>query len=222
MSRAGESWRVNAVLTGGIRPFGPHGEPSAIGKTPREGPLRIGPLGLEDDKQADPIHHGGVDKAIHHYPHDHYPWWRERLGDHPLLADYGAFGENITTTGLAEDSICLGDRFRLGTALIEVSQGRQPCWKLGHRFGVKTVPATVTSSGKCGWYYRVIESGTVASGDALTLVARPLPEWTVRRLFALVIGGEGKGETAIFRDLARTPQLAESWKTRARKLADAR
>ncbi|MGH6782747.1 MAG: MOSC domain-containing protein, partial [Sphingomonadaceae bacterium] len=162
--------------------------------------------------------HGGPDKAIHHYPRDHYPFWAEALDGHDLLHAPGAFGENISTGGLIEREACIGDRYRLGTALVEISQGRQPCWKLGHRFGVATVPATVVKTGRSGWYYRVIEEGTVVAGDTLALVERPLAQWTVKRVFALLIAGKGKGEPAALRELALLPQLAETWRKRAGKL----
>jgi len=209
---------IDTVLTGKARRFGDKGEASAIAKIPVTGPRRVGFLGIEDDEQADLSVHGGPDKAIHHYPRDHYPFWREKLADHALLAAPGAFGENISTSGLTEEIVCIGDRFRLGSALVEISQGRQPCWKLGHRFGVASVPATVVSSGRSGWYYRVIEEGTVAEGDALERVESSLPDWTVARVFALLIGGAGKREPDALRRLAETEALAASWRARAEKL----
>ena len=157
---------IGAVLTGKSRSFRAN-ETSAIAKSPLTGPVAIGPLGLAGDEQADLSVHGGPDKAIHHYPLDHYDWWRAQLGDHQLLAAAGAFGENISTHGLTEADICLGDRFRLGTALVEVSQGRQPCWKLGHHFARAEVTAMVVTSRRSGWYYRVLAPVHVAAGDRL-------------------------------------------------------
>ena len=130
----------------------------------------------------------------------------------------GAFGENISTDGLTESEACIGDRYRLGSALVEISQGRQPCWKLGHRFGITTVPATVVATRRSGWYYRVIEEGTVAAGDTLDLVERPLPEWSVARAFHLLIGGAGKREPEALRALANMDALATTWRARAAKL----
>ena len=212
------TWVVDALLTGKARRFGDRGEASAIAKSPVASPRRVGFLGIDGDEQADLSVHGGPDKAIHHYPRDHYPFWRERLADHTLLAAPGAFGENVSTTGLVESIVCVGDRFRLGSALVEISQGRQPCWKLGHRFGIASVPATVVSSGRSGWYYRVIEEGTVAAGEALDLIERPLPDWTVARVFTLLIGGAGKREPAALRALADMDALATNWRARAEKL----
>src|SRR3546814_365776 len=126
-------------------------------KTPATGPRAVTFLGIAGDEQADLSVHGGPDKAIHHYPRDHYAFWDDALGGHALLASPGAFGENISTSGLVEDAACIGDRYRLGSALVEVSQGRKPCWKLGHRFGLATVPATVVRTRRSGWYYRVLE-----------------------------------------------------------------
>ena len=211
------SYTIAAVLTGKARAFRGD-EASAIGKTPIGGARRVGFLGIDGDEQADLTVHGGVDKAIHHYPRDHYDWWADALGGHDLLSAPGAFGENISTEGLVESEACVGDRYRLGSALVEISQGRQPCWKLGHRFGVATVPATVVTTRRSGWYYRVVEEGAVAAGDTLDLVDRPLPDWSVERVFHLLIGGAGKREPAALRDLAAMGALATTWRARAGKL----
>ncbi|MBL0914339.1 MAG: MOSC domain-containing protein [Sphingopyxis sp.] len=211
------SYAIDAVLTGKARSFRGD-EASAIAKTPADGALHVGFLGIDGDEQADLSVHGGVDKAIHHYPRDHYDWWAGELGDHALLEVPGAFGENISTEGLIESEACIGDRYRLGSALVEISQGRQPCWKLGHRFGVATVPATVVTTRRSGWYYRVIEEGAVAAGDALELVERPLAEWSVERSFHLLIGGAGKRKPEALRALAAMDALATTWRARAEKL----
>ena len=211
---------ILAVLLGQVRPFRGDDEPSAIGKLPVADTVAIGPMGLAGDEQADRTVHGGIDKAIHHYPADHYDWWRGYLGDAPLLDAPGAFGENISTAGLDETNVFLGDRFRLGTALVEVSQARQPCWKLDHRFGTKGVMAQVVKTRRTGWYYRVLEPGLVRAGDALGLVERPHPEWPLESLFALLIGGEAKARPADLRALRDVPVLAETWKVRRAKLAE--
>ena len=212
------SYTIDAILTGKTRRFRGE-ETSAIAKAPvDDGPRAVGFLGIAGDEQADLSVHGGTDKAIHHYPRDHYNWWSETLGEHDLLKAPGAFGENVSTEGLVEHEACIGDRYRLGSALVEISQGRQPCWKLGHRFGVATVPATVVTTRRSGWYYRVIEEGAVAAGDRLELVERPLPAWSVERVFGLLIGGGGKREPAALRDLAAMEVLATTWRARAEKL----
>ncbi|MBU7590718.1 MAG: MOSC domain-containing protein [Sphingopyxis terrae] len=211
-------YTIDALLTGKARRFGAKGEPSAIDKRAVEGRRAVGALGIAGDEQADLSVHGGPDKAIHHYPRDHYDWWAETIGDHALLQDAGAFGENISTSGLTESAACIGDRYRLGSALVEISQGRQPCWKLGHRFGIATLPATVVTSRRGGWYYRVIEDGAVGAGDALELIERPLPDWSVEHVFHLLIGGAGKREPAALRALAAMDLLAANWRARADKL----
>lgn len=204
---------------GQVRPFRGDDEPSAIGKLPVAHAVAVGPLGLAGDEQADRTVHGGIDKAIHHYPADHYDWWRGQLGAVPLLDTAGAFGENISTSGLDEQTVCLGDRFRLGTALVEVSQARQPCWKLDHRFGAKGVMAAVVKTRRTGWYYRVLEPGHVRAGDTLELLERPHPDWPLASLFGLLIGGEAKDRPADLRALRDVPALAETWKVRRAKLA---
>lgn len=211
---------ILAVLCGQVRPFRGDDEPSAIGKLPVVHAVAVGPLGLAGDEQADRTVHGGIDKAVHHYPADHYDWWRGLLGNPPLLDNHGAFGENISTIGLDETNACLGDRFRLGSALVEVSQARQPCWKLDHHFGTKGVMAQVVQTRRTGWYYRVLEPGQVRAHDLLELVERPYPDWSLASLFGLLVGGEAKDRPADLRALRDVPVLAETWKIRRAKLVE--
>ncbi|MFO1254982.1 MAG: MOSC domain-containing protein [Sphingomonadaceae bacterium] len=211
-------WTVRAVNCGAARPLRDQ-EDSAIAKLPQAGPVMVGPLGLAGDEQADRVNHGGPDMAVHHYPHDHYAAWRAALGDHPLLGGEGAFGENISTTGLTEDVAALGDRYRLGSALVELSQARKPCWKLSHRFAVPTLTADVVRTARCGWYYRVIEAGQVSAGDRFELLDRPFPQWTVRRVFGLIVSGAEPRDGATLAELARLEPLSAQWRQRAAALA---
>lgn len=172
---------VLAVCTGPAVPYA-RGSRSAIDKRVRSGRIHCGALGLADDAQGDLRVHGGADKAVHHYPQEHYAAWRSELGPHPLLEAPAAFGENLHTTGLTEADVCLGDRFRIGDALLEVSQARQPCWKLSERFGRPDMAAQVQRSGRTGWYYRVLEEGDVWAGAQLLLQVRPYPQWSLARL----------------------------------------
>jgi len=212
------SMTVDALLTGMPVPFR-DSDYSAIAKQPVSGAVRIGWLGLAGDSVADPVHHGGWDKAIHLYPQDHYGWWRERKPGHPLLEKPGAFGENIASHGMTEEEVCLGDRFSLGSAVVEVSHGRQPCWKLDHRFGARDVMATIVKTARCGIYFRVLREGEAEAGAMMELLERPLPQWSIARVFRLLIGGGHKGEPDAVRALADMPVLAEAWRERARKLA---
>jgi len=205
---------VLSIQCGKAEPFRGADEASAIAKQPVEGRVRVHRLGLEGDAQADLSVHGGPDKAIHHYAHDHYHFWREVLGPHPLLVRYGAFGENVSTKGVTETQVCIGDRFRLGTALVEVSQGRQPCWKLDHRFGSNLVLSTVVTSRRTGWYYRVLEEGDVEAGDTLELLDRPWPDWTVERTFGLLVAGDHKQDREGLEALGEVTVLAEPWAKR--------
>jgi MOSC domain-containing protein YiiM len=208
---------IDALLIGTPVPF--RGDDySAIAKMPVAGPVRIGWDGFTGDAVADPIHHGGWDKAVHLYPQDHYDWWRERKPGHPLLDAPGAFGENIASRGMTEVELCLGDRFSLGSAIVEVSHGRQPCWKLDHRFGARDVMATIVKTGRCGIYFRVIREGEAQAGTRMDLLDRPLPGWPIERVFRLLIGGGHKREPEAVRALAGIGVLAESWRERARKL----
>lgn len=206
------------LLTGQIAPIGTSAVDSGIAKTPIRGVTQIGAEGLQGDAQADRRVHGGPEKALHHYPQDHYPVWRSELGDCPVLARPGAFGENISTNGIRESDIAVGDIFRLGTALIQVSQGRQPCWKLDLRFGLRGMARQVQESGRTGWYYRVLEPGQVTPGDQMTLVERLAPDWTIQRLWhAMYVDRMNRD---LLSEIAALSVLAEGWRKYARRRLD--
>ncbi|MEI2301863.1 MOSC domain-containing protein [Ensifer sp. MJa1] len=174
---------LDALLVGALAPIDDRGTLSGIDKRPACGAVYLGATGFAGDHQGDVKRHGGIDKAVHHYPLDHYHAWAQDIGSVPPLEMPGAFGENLSTVGLTENDIAVGDRFRLGQALLEVSQGRQPCWKLNRRFGLPDMARRVQQSGRTGWYYRVIEAGFVSAGDRLQLLDRPAAEWTIGRLW---------------------------------------
>jgi MOSC domain-containing protein YiiM len=207
-------WAIDAVCTGTARPFN-GAELSAIAKRPREGAVQVLEEGLAPDEQADRRVHGGPEMALHVYPQDHHAWWREQIGDHPALDEPGGFGSNLAVSGLTEDMVHIGDRFRLGPkatgALIEVSQPRQPCWKIEHRFGHKGMVAAIIRTGRCGWYFRVLETGAVAAGDPLERIAVGAADWSVARVFSALVAGKGSAEElAQLAELAAlTPRLRE-------------
>lgn len=207
------SWTVTALLAGQNVDFG-RGEQSAIAKQPVAGKVRIGREALGDDQQADRVHHGGPDMALHHYPVDHHSFWREIVGEHALLNEPGAFGSNIATTGLLEDDVLLGDRFRLGTALLEACQPRQPCWKIEHRFGHKGMVAKILGSGRCGWFYRVIEEGEAEAGDTLERVSRGDADWSMRAMFEALWGTSTPQDKELLALLAKHELLPEKLRTK--------
>jgi MOSC domain-containing protein YiiM len=152
---------------------------SATLKEPVAGPVWLGREGLAGDGQADRKVHGGPEKAVLAYASEHYAFWRQLLGREDVGP--GGFGENLTLVGLTEADVCIGDSFRCGEALLQVSQPRQPCWKQARRWRRKDVPLVMETSGRVGWYFRVIEEGHLEAGAELERVARPCPEWTVER-----------------------------------------
>lgn len=160
--------------------------PSAIVKTPVSGWIAVGPTGLAGDAQGDPTRHGGPEKAVHIYPVAHYAAWARDLPDRADAFTPGAFGENIVLAGLTESDVCVGDMFRLGSAKVQLSQARQPCWKLNLRFDLHDMARRVQTSGRTGWYVRVLAPGTVAAGDRMVLEARPNPDWDLARVQRLL------------------------------------
>lgn len=201
------------LLTGRAAPLGDQGQLSGIVKTPVLGALPLGPEGFLGDEQADRRVHGGPEKAVHYYPQEHYPLWRQDLGDLPVLEAWGAFGENISARGLTEADVSVGDIFTLGSALVQVSQGRQPCWKLNKRFDQPDMARRVQGTGRTGWYFRVLQAGQVAPGDQLKLIDRIAPEWTLQRIWhVLYIDRMNLSELSA---IAKLDVLADGWRRHA-------
>lgn len=189
---------------------------TAFFKTPVEGSVAVARLGLEGDQVAETRVHGGPDKAVCVYSADHFPHWRAYL-DEPTLGP-AAFGENFTISGLTEEAVCLGDRWRIGTTEFEVSQPRQPCWKLARRWKTKDLTLRVQRTGYSGWYLRVVTEGTVTPRDELIVTGNPLPEWTIQRANKVMYDlANDRKATA---ELAAVEPLAGSWKRQLIKRLD--
>ena len=212
---------IQAVLCGKAvgfaRPDGSVTARSAIAKQPIEGAVAVHTQGLTGDEQGDLHVHGGPDKAVHHYPLEHYAAWRAELGALPILQEPGAFGENLASTGVTEADICWGDTLRLGSVLLQVSQTRQPCWKLNTRFARPQMARLVQNTGRTGWYYRVLEPGQVQAGDALRLLQRPYPHWPLTRVLALLY--QRGVEVQQLRSFAQLP-LPPSWQRMVQRRLD--
>jgi MOSC domain-containing protein YiiM len=177
-------------------------------KAPVTRPVWLGKTNLAGDGQADLKHHGGPDKAVCAYPALHYPAWRGELALPGL--PYGAFGENWTVEGLAEADVCVGDTFAVGEATVQISQPRQPCWKLSRRWRVKDLAARVQATGRTGWYFRVLTEGYVGPGQALLLLDRPHPAWTIARANHVMHQARRDQEAAAA--LAACPLLSVTWR----------
>ncbi|MCG3087150.1 MOSC domain-containing protein [Sporosarcina cyprini] len=145
-------------------PFGNKRVTTGIQKKPISKPVFLTTVNFIGDGQGDLVHHGGIDKAVCAYPAEHYPYWEEQLG-RPL--PYGAFGENLTLEGLTEKDVCIGDSFQIGESIVQVSQPRQPCYKLGLLYERKDMPLLVQNSGFTGFYFRVLQEGMVSPSDEL-------------------------------------------------------
>ena len=208
---------LEAICTGTARPFN-GAELSAFVKRPREGIVQILEEGFAPDEQADRKNHGGPDMAVHLYPLAHHGFWREELGDIGLLNEPGAFGSNLAVSDLTEKDVHIGDRFRLGTALLEVSQPRKPCWKIEHRFSShcnsKGMVAKIVKSARCGWYFRVLEIGEAQAGDTLERIEPGDESWDIARVsFAL---HAGKGSAEDYAELAMMEALSIKERARAK------
>ena len=190
---------------------------SAIAKEAVDGPVWLSHEGLAGDAVADRTVHGGLEKAVLVGSAEHLPFWRELLERDDVGP--GAFGENLVLEGALEADVCIGDSFAMGEAVVQISQPRQPCWKQARRWRRKDLALQIQRTGRTGWYLRVLREGHVQCGDTLTLIERPLPEWTVARANEVMHGRPAdRGAAAA---LAELPQLAPTWRESLRRLAAA-
>ncbi|WP_299616303.1 MOSC domain-containing protein [uncultured Tateyamaria sp.] len=171
--------QVTGLFTGKVATPWKDRAPSAIAKTAALGPLHITSHGLEGDEQADLSVHGGPDQAVHHYAIEHFDVWASKFPEDADKFAPGCFGENVSSTGLTEQNLCIGDVLKIGTALLQVTQGRQPCWKLDAHMQRTDMAYQFRKTGRTGWYYRVLEPGMVDVGAAIELQDRPCPDWSI-------------------------------------------
>ena len=194
-------WQNRIVVTG-------------IFKSPVQGPVELRELNLAGDAQADLRVHGGRYKAVYAYPSEHYPYWRRELPGMGLPP--GMFGENFTTDGLVENSVHIGDLFRIGSAEIVVTQPRLPCYKLGIKFGRADIVKRFASSGRTGFYFSVAQEGTVSAGDAMDLLQRDESNLTVADITRLYLFGDEDPEA--MRRAMQLETLPPSWRDYFRQL----
>ena len=181
---------------------------SGIFKSPTDEPVRVRRDNLQGDGQADLSAHGGENKAVYGYPHEHYATWSSELGRNDLSP--GQFGGNLTTRGFLETEVGLGDVFRIGSALLQVSQPRSPCFKLGLRMGDPTFVRTFLRSGRPGFYFRVAEEGTLRRGDPIERIERGETGITVYELWDLSFGTDN--DPARLRLALTVPTLGPEWR----------
>ncbi len=188
---------------------------TSIWKEPVEGRVALGPVSLAGDQQADPRFHGGLDKAVYAYAREDYDWWETELG-HPL-AD-ATFGENLTLSGVAVTDAVVGERWRIGSALLEVTGPRTPCWKLGARMESVEFSVTFAAAGRPGAYLRIVEEGELGAGDEVVIAHRPDHRLTVGGVAGIYHGDRGRCA-----ELLRAPEIGRDWQDWvAERLAGAR
>ena len=189
------SWRGKTVTT-------------AIFKEPTKGSVMLRTLNLDGDKQADLSVHGGVSKAVYAYPVQHYEFWKSELPNMKL--PYGMFGENFTIEGLSEETVNIGDRFRLGAAEVMVTEPRMPCYKLGLKFGRADMVKRFLVSRRTGFYFAVLQEGEVKPGDTIELLSRDGDGITVAditRLYAFE-----RDDLAMLQRVVQVEALPDSWR----------
>ncbi|RJE90209.1 MOSC domain-containing protein [Paenibacillus sp. 1011MAR3C5] len=180
---------------------------SGIFKSASEEARKVHVLGIEGDGQGDTVHHGGPDKAICAYFVDRYPYWSEHFG-RPF--QNGAFGENFTLSNWTEDQIHIGDIVAIGHTVLQVSQPRQPCYKLGLRNGLPELPALAQQTGYTGFYFRVLQEGTVKAGDSVVIVERHKARLTIADANRVMY--KDKSNMKAIQTLLDIAELAASWR----------
>ncbi len=191
---------------------------TAIFKKPVAGPVAVAELGVEGDDQADQRVHGGVDKAVYAYSDDDYAWWRQQFEARDFQP--GEFGENLTTSQLASDEVRIGDRYRIGSVLLEATQPRQPCLKLGIKMRDSRFIKWFHQAERPGTYFRVVETGTLQAGDAIELVDRVDRSMSVVDMYRLRFDSAAKRDE--LQAAAELPRLSNSWRDDFRRLAASR
>jgi MOSC domain-containing protein YiiM len=189
---------------------------TGIFKEPVGGPVRLRTLNLDGDRQADLTVHGGRDKAVYVYPVEHYAFWRDQFPD--MALPWGMFGENLTASWAREDAVNIGDRYRVGSAEVMITQPRLPCYKLGVKFGRRDMVRRFLASGRTGFYLAVVREGTVEAGDEIELIERDRHGVTVADITRLY-ADETTGRDLLVR-AERAPGLPDSWKAHIRKRLD--
>ena len=198
--------KVLSVNVGAVREFEYAGRParSAIWKSPVVGRIAVRGVNLADDDQADRGAHGGPHKVVFAYAVEDTRWWQEQIG---RSLGYGEFGENLTTEGIDVNDALVGERWQIGTTVLEVSEPRIPCWRLGVRMNDKMFPRQFTEALRPGSYFRLIVEGSVGAGDEIRVVDRPDHGLTIRDVFRIYT----RDREEVPR-LLRVPQMSESWK----------
>jgi MOSC domain-containing protein YiiM len=202
--------KVLSVSVGIAREFEYNGRTarSGIWKSPVVGRIAARGVNLAGDDQADRKAHGGPDKVIYAYAIEDTRWWEQQIGR--SLA-YGEFGENLTTEGIEVNDALVGERWQIGTLVLEVSEPRIPCWRLGIRMDDKTFPRRFTQALRPGPYFRLIVEGDVGAGDEIRVIERPDHGLTIRDVFRIYTRDHEEIER-----LLKVPQMSESWKRWAR------
>jgi MOSC domain-containing protein YiiM len=185
-------------------------EPVSTGifKEPVAGRVMVRTLNLEGDRQADLSVHGGPEKAVYVYPSEHYEFWKHELPDMDL--SWAMFGENLTTTGLLETEINIGDKFRVGTAELMVTQPRMPCYKLGIRFGRTDIIKRFLASERTGFYFSVLKEGDVGAGDEVELLLKNVSG--VRVVDITRLYSSDKENVDLMRRAIATEALPDNWR----------
>jgi MOSC domain-containing protein YiiM len=181
---------------------------TSIWKSPRDGRVRAAGVNLDGDEQSDLSVHGGPYKAVYVYPSEHYGYWRNELPGVDL--SWGAFGENLTTEGVLEGDVSIGDRIRIGTAEFQVTQPRQPCFKLGIRLGREDIVKRFAASGRSGFYVSIVVEGDVGRGDSIRIVQPARTSVSVEDIFAMRMGKNVNPE--LIRRAASLEWLTPSWR----------
>jgi MOSC domain-containing protein YiiM len=207
----GDSY-IEQIFAGGLENLEPEGQRTGIYKRSNPGPARVELTGIVGDEHGDPRVHGGTQKAVHQYAPENYSRLVQAFPQCVQSLTPGSLGENISAHGMNEQNVHIGDVFQAGSAVLQVSQPRSPCWKINHRFGVERMSMFIAQARITGWYYRVLHPGRIQPGDPITRLERHTQRFSIEQFWQVQMSHRPSIDDLA--ELAAVPGLAPEWRQR--------
>lgn len=210
--------KIDRIFAGGLEVLQPEGQRTGMFKRRITGPARVELHGIVGDQHGDTRVHGGPEKALHHYAAQHYERLAQAFTHSAGQLVAGSLGENISARGLSECSVHIGDVFRIGSSVVQVSQPRSPCWKINHRFDAEHMSMFVAKERITGWYYRVLQPGFIEVGDRFERLERHTERFSIDQFWRVQLSHRPVIDDLLA--LAAAPGLADDWKRRLTQRAN--
>jgi MOSC domain-containing protein YiiM len=208
--------KISGVFVGKPKKFGDEGGLSGYRKTDPGKPVKVFFESLEGDQVHNLKFHGGVDRVVHQFPNEHYAFLMEHFPQIKKKLVPSSYGENISASKMTEENVCIGDIYRVGTALLQVTEPRSPCQAINVHFETPNVMQVLLKHKKIGWLYRVLEEGQFYVGDDITLQERPQALWSVDLLIDVILLQKQKVDESLIREWSQSELFSKRWRERIR------